>query len=110
MLTLKDLQQLDTASCSLEKHKQICNQAVLELFEYKKIEDICEKLSTQVTYVKLPSFNEVVARFYNDNNDILYNFKRQRFEIVSNDTGTFVTTLDLRNFGVTWAFTKEELE
>ena len=129
-LTLKDLEMLDTTSYyGNTTHKQICEQAIEECLEYKKIE---EELGIDFIFINeickngvycykrsIKNFNANEKRLgniiYIPNYDIHIQFfgcyKKKRMGVSIMGCIDYVYYyLPLNKYGKTWALTKEELE
>lgn len=118
-LTLKELELLNTASAyNGEQHKAICGKATLELIEYKQIE---EELGIDlITLFK--ALRE--GYWYRKGKKILFvgenTFVPYCHELIVNKKVKLLkdsclkpcnyTFVYLRDYGITWALTKEELE
>ena len=111
-LTLKELELLNTASAyNGAQHRAICGRATLELIEYKKIE---EELGIDILiFVKLVVYGCYVKDKWADKeNDISH------FDFIEVALSGFFAGFgkncdshyfDFKDYGKTWALTKEEL-
>ena len=103
-LTLQDLELLNTASAyNGVQHGEICGRAALELIEYKKIEDELG-IGLDVLYELL-----IRGCYYKCDNEILYTFGDVS---VSNKCiyNPYNKEVLFKDYGKTWALTKEELQ
>ena len=107
-LTLKDLELLNTASAyNGEQHRAICGKAVLELIEYKKIE---EKLGIDLTtlYQCFVSTKFYVKNLFNEIIEVKSDIVR--FDIGNGYVYFGTDYCPLSSYGKTWATNKEDLE
>lgn len=111
-LTLQQLELLNTASAyNGEQHKAICGKAALELIEYKKIE---EELGIDLDVLFKASKGIVV---YNESKTAIQidviptiDLFNKRLIVYTGDLSRPYKTLYFKDYGKTWALTKEELE
>ena len=128
-LTLKELELLNTASAyNGEQHKAICGKAVLELIEYKKIEEelglplkiwiylVQEVLIKEKrVYIENSIDSEEerqLTKEVNNGIDKRYilgvNFEKKKIYVQGEAFSPFYG-MPFKDYGKTWALTKEEL-
>ena len=77
-----------------------------KLAAYEDIEEFCEKVASQPIYEKYEDTGKIHKEDYTECR-ALFSFEYNRIELYMLD---FVNYLELSEYGITWAFTKEELE
>ena len=128
-LTLQELELLNTASAyNGEQHKAICGRAVLELIEYKKIEKELG-LPLKVWIYLVQEFLIKEKRVYIENSIDSEEERQLTKEINNGIDKRFILDIDFeekkiyvqgeafspfdgmpfKDYGITWALTKEEL-
>lgn len=80
-----------------------------KLCELEDIEELCEKIVEKPIYMKYRDTGEVVEKDYTDST-ASYRFDLKSIELHYAETGDFNMCFDLKDYGKTWALTKEELE
>lgn len=121
-LTLKELELLNTASAySGEQHKAICGKAVLELIEYKQIEEelgidfiLFKALQQGFIYVDTKENNKGISEIQKfEVGGILFDNEYRVWRLSTADRydgaywGSIATN---KNYGKTWALTREALK
>jgi len=124
-LTLKDLEMLDTTSYyGNTTHKQICEQAIEECLEYKKIED-----ELGIDFALITTLTKFYAKNKEDNS--IYEVYIGKHKHSGGTTETYIDFVSksihladfmdgwnyaydeyfyFKDYGKTWALTKDKLE
>jgi len=105
-LTKKDLDMLDTASVYPKaQHKAICEQAIKECYEYKCIEDeFGIDLITLFKALRDGAWFKIGNRVYTDRPNLIRDIRQFTLQI------PYHGFVNVKDYGKTWALTREELE
>ena len=76
-----------------------------KLGELEDVEELCEKIVSKPIFEKFLDTNEIHEEDYTDC-FALYSFKHKRIELYRYD---FVNYFELKDYGITWALSEEEL-
>ena len=82
------------------------NKALDKLSKLEDIEELCEEIVSKPIFEKYEDTNKIYAEDYTDC-VALYSFKYDRIELYRH---AFANYFELKEYGKTWALTKEELK